>query len=105
MFDSVRQSSPARARSPFCGASPREPLSARARWGRACRQLAPHAHVLFFAERTRGEPPPHARVLIKKQVGDMYSDLDKLKSRVERRRIPITESSYFYSAYFSSSCV
>src|SRR5699024_2617054 len=35
--------------------------SARARWGRACRQLAPHSHVLFFAERTRGEPPPHVR--------------------------------------------
>ena len=47
----------------------------------------------------------HAHVLIIKQVGDMYSDLDKLKSRVERRRIPISESSYFYSAYFSSSCV
>src|SRR5699024_7872626 len=35
--------------------------STRARWGRACRQLAPHSHVLFFAERTRGEHPPHVR--------------------------------------------
>src|SRR5699024_4805421 len=37
----------------FCGAHTRETLSARARWGRACRYLAPRAHVLFFAERTR----------------------------------------------------
>src|SRR5699024_4452236 len=96
---------PTRGRTLFCGAHTRETLSPRARWGRACRSLAPHAHVLLFAERTRREPPPHARVLIKKQVADMYSDLDKLKSRVERRRIPISESSYFYSAYFSSSCV
>src|SRR5699024_2133717 len=35
--------------------------STRARWECACRQLAPHAHVLFFVERTRGEPSPHVR--------------------------------------------
>src|SRR5699024_5085330 len=150
---------PTRGRTLFCVAHTRGTSSARARWECACRQLAPHAHVLFFVERTRGEPSPHVRdgsaragnsphtwtysflrsahagnplctctmgvrvpvtrparartlfcgahahVLIIKQVGDMYSDLDKLKSRVERRRIPISESSYFYSAYFSSSCV
>src|SRR5699024_11387074 len=88
---------PTLARTLFCGAHTRGTSSARARWECACRQLAPHVDVLFFAERTRGEPPPHARVLIKKQVADMYSDSDKLKSRVERRRIPISESSYFYS--------
>src|SRR5699024_11399415 len=53
---------PTRGRTLFCGAHTRETLSARARWGRACRELAPHAHVLFFAERTGGERPPHAPV-------------------------------------------
>src|SRR5699024_1268218 len=52
---------PTRARSLFCGAHTRGTSSARARWGRACRQLAPHVHVLFFVERTRGEHPPHVR--------------------------------------------
>src|SRR5699024_4139286 len=52
---------PTRARTLFCGAHTRGTSSARARWGRACRQLAPHVHVLFCVERTRGEHPPHVR--------------------------------------------
>src|SRR5699024_3539593 len=96
---------PTLARTLFCGAHARRVCSARANWERTCRSLAPHVHVLCFVERTRGEPPPHAHVIIIKQVADMYSDTDKLKSRAERRRIPISESSYFFSAYFSSSCV
>src|SRR5699024_862672 len=50
---------PTLARTLFCGAHTRGTSSARARWECACRQLAPHVDVLFFAERTRGEPPPH----------------------------------------------
>src|SRR5699024_6828296 len=39
----------------------RRACSARAQWLCACRHLAPHAHVRFFVERTRGEPSPHVR--------------------------------------------
>src|SRR5699024_6357341 len=52
---------PTLARTLFCGAHTRGTSSARARWECACRQLAPHVDVLSFAERTRGEPPPHVR--------------------------------------------